>query len=169
MFDTNELYRILKRCCGQLRKGEVLQGDAAMVDWASNGDADKSAPGGVLEVFMMPKNDDPAFAELEKVDVHFVTVAVDKGAAEIEKENFISVLNAYPYPDRLAAGPSYIEVGGVIGDQGAAFEMFALGKVLGLWSIITPETMGLYGEAANQLAGSGFIMMSGYTHNIQPS
>ena len=49
-----------------------------------------------------------------------------------------------------------------IGDQGAAFELFALGKVLGIWDIITPEKLGATGDMARQMAGAGFIMCTGY-------
>ena len=77
-------------------------------------------------------------------------------------DELIAILKTYPQPERLAGGPSYIEVGGEIGDQGAAFQLFALGKVLGLWDIITPEKLGITGPEANQMAGMGFVMMSGF-------
>lgn len=161
-FDTTALYEILRKTTGQLRKGEVFEGSQRMVEWATAGDPEAPAPGGVLEVYAMPKDNDPAFDGLEKVDMHFVTVAVNKAAAEQERAALVALLNAWPDPERLAGGPSYIEVGGVIGDQGAAFELFALGKVLGIWDVITPETLGATGEQARQMAGSGFIMCTGY-------
>lgn len=111
---------------------------------------------------MMPKNDDPAFDSFEKVDLHFVTVAVDKAAAEAERANLIALLDQWPEPDLLAGGPSYIGVGGVLGDQGAAFELFALGKVLGIWDVITPEVFGFTGEEARDVAGKGLILITGY-------
>lgn len=160
--DTAKLYDILRKTTGQLRKGDVFEGSPQMVAYAKAGDFETPAPGGVLEIYDMPKDNDPGFDGLEKVDLHFVTIAVNKGEAERQRENLIAVLDSWPDPERLAGGPSYIEVGGVIGDQGAAFELFALGKVLGLWSIITPETFGATGEQARQMAGSGFIMCSGY-------
>ncbi len=43
-----------------------------------------------------------------------------------------------------------------------ALRLFALGKVLGFWNIITPETLGFKGEAADEFAGKGFVMMGGY-------
>ena len=143
--DTAKLYEILRKTCSQLRKGEVVE----------------HSPG-VTEVYMMPKEDDPAFAEQVKVNMHFITVAVNKTVAEAERDSLIELLNNWPEPEMLAGGPSYIAVGGVIGDQGAAFELFALGKVLGIWDIITPEVFGIKGEQADQMAGAGYIMCTGY-------
>jgi hypothetical protein len=156
------LYKILRETCGQLRKGEVYEGSPAIVEYAKAGDFETPAPGGVLEIYDMPKESDPAFDDLEKVDLHFVTIAVDKAKAEQHRAGLIDLLNSWPDPERLAGGPSYIEVGGVIGDQGAAFELFALGKVLGIWDIITPEKFGATGEQARQMAGMGYIMCTGY-------
>lgn len=98
----------------------------------------------------------------EMVDLEFLVIGVDRAAAERLRAELISILNTYPRPDRLASGPSYIEVGGEIGDQGAAFQLFALGKVLGLWGVITPATFGMKGEEAKRAAGAGYIMISGY-------
>lgn len=160
--NVTALHDILRKTCGQLRKGEVFEGSPEMVAWAETGEPEAPAPGGVLEVYAMPHESDPAFDGLEKVDLHFVTVVVNKTTAEAERANLIALLNDWPDPDRLAGGPSYIEVGGVIGDQGAAFELFALGKVLGIWDIITPESVGFTGEQARQMAGSGYIMCTGF-------
>jgi hypothetical protein len=38
--------------------------------------------------------------------------------------------------------------------------LFALGKVLGLWDVITPEAFGIYGAGADELAGMGMVMFS---------
>lgn len=162
--DVSAIYEILRKTCGQLRRGEVFEGSPNLVAAAQSGDPEAmdKAGGGVLEIYAMPKNDDPAFAGLEKVDLHFVTVAVNKEKAEAERKNLIALLDDWPDPQTLASGPSYIAVGGVLGDQGAAFELFALGKVLGLWEVITPETFGMTGEEARRAAGMGYIMCSGY-------
>ena len=53
-------------------------------------------------------------------------------------------------------------IGGYIGDQGAAFQLMALGQVLGLWEVITPSSLGLTGERASMAAGAGYLMISGY-------
>lgn len=97
----------------------------------------------------------------EKVDCHFIVVGVDKEMAEKRREELLAVLREYPQPERLAGGPSYMEVGAVIGDQAKAFQLFALGKVLGLWDVITPAKMGITGAAADQMAGQGMVMITG--------
>ena len=145
--NLERLYKILADTTMQLRKGAEIEQHQA-------------GPIAVTEVFAMPHESEAV--GIEKVDVHFMVIGVDKAKAEAHRSELIEVLHGYPEPERLAGGPSYIEVGAVIGDQGAAFQLFALGKVLGLWSIIMPETLGITGEQAHKMAGSGFVMMSGY-------
>lgn len=99
--------------------------------------------------------------KLERVDCHFIDIAVDHAKAKSARADLINILNNWPN-DQLAGGPSYIDVGATIGDQGAAFQLFALGEVLGLWSIITPKKLGLDDETAESFAGAGLIMMTGY-------
>lgn len=101
---------------------------------------------------------------VEVVDLELVSVAVSEGAANILKAELIKILDTYPQLDRLKLGPSYIEVGAVIGDQGAAFRLFALGKVLGLWDIITPSQLSKINsdEKTRELGGLGLVMISGY-------
>ena len=115
----------------------------------------------VTTIDMMP-HQSKAAPGLEKVDMEFLVIGVDKAKAEGHKAELIEILNTYPNPERLAGGPSYIEVGAEIGDQGAAFQLFALGKVLKLWNVITPALMGVTGDKAREMAGSGFVMISGY-------
>jgi hypothetical protein len=147
--NLNRLYEILGATTIQFRKGEVIEkhtvGDA--VD--------------VVEINMMPHSDE-AHPDLEKVDLEFLVIGVDKAKAEQHRAELVSILSDYPQPDRLAGGPSYIEVGAEIGDQGAAFQLFALGKVLGLWDVITPKAMGFEGPEAREMAGRGFVMMTGF-------
>lgn len=117
------LYEILADCSHQFRKCmEVEHRDTSDVE--------------VTEIYMMP-HESEARPDLVKIDLEFVVVGVDALKAHQHRDEFIEILNSYPQPKRLAAGPSYIEVGAEIGDQGAAFQLFALGKVLGLWNIIT--------------------------------
>lgn len=53
---------------------------------------------------------------------------------------------------------SYIEVGGWIGDQGLALMFMGLGKLLGLWSVMTPKMLpGLPDDMVQMMAGSGMI------------
>lgn len=159
--NLDRLYKILSETTVQLRKGEMVHGDRHLVDAVKEGrDLDKE-PGGVVTIDAMPHVTE-APSGIEKVDLEFLVIGVDKAAAEKNRAELIEILKTYPQPDRLAGGPSYIEVGAEIGDQGAAFQLFALGKVLGLWDVITPATMGFAGAEARQMAGSGFVMMSGF-------
>lgn len=147
-FDYKSLYEILDETTMEFRKGEeVVQRETSGVK--------------VTEVFAMPHLSE-AVSELEQVDVHFIMVGVDKKKAEEQKEKLLRVLKTYPQQDRLAGGPSYIEVGGVVDSQSAALRLFALGEVLGLWRDITPEKLGVTGPEADELAGRGFVMMTGF-------
>jgi hypothetical protein len=146
----NRLHCILSETTAQLRKGAEVE--------------ERTEKSGlhVTEVFAMPPASHPSFDDCEKVDVEFCVIAVDKKRAEDRRTELVDILKQYPNPERLADGPSYIEVGAEIGDQGAALQLFALGKVLGLWDIITPKIMGFEGEEASQMAGMGLVMISGF-------
>lgn len=156
------LYQILGETTVQLRKGEVIHGDKPLVDAINAGVEHDKLPGGVVTFDLMP-HESAAAPNIEKVDVEFMVVGVDRAAAERHKDELVSILKEYPEPERLARGPSYIEVGAVIGDQGAAFQLFAVGKVLGLWRVITPSMMGFTGAEAERMAGMGFVMVSGFS------
>lgn len=152
--DIERLFAILSETTTQLRKGETVEtrqvGNLAVID-----------------AYLMP-HESEAPPDLDKVDLEFVVIGVDKAKAESLRGEIVGLLDAYPQPERLAAGPSYIEVGGVIGSQGGAFQLFALGEVLGLWKVITPRTFGITdSEQARTLAGSGFILITGYTKEVQ--
>jgi hypothetical protein len=116
----------------------------------------------LTETTMQLRNGELVREEIELVDMQFLKIGVDKQEAERHRAELMALLDAYPQPERLAAGPSYIEVGAAIGDQGAAFCLFALGKTLGLWEVITPATFGFAGQEAADLAGTGMIMITGY-------
>lgn len=159
--NLDRLYAILADTTIQLRKGEVVHGDKHLVDAINEGRELDKEPGGVVTIDAMPHVDE-AKPNIEKVDMEFLVIGVDKVRAEAHRAELVELLGKYPHPDRLAAGPSYIEVGAEIGNQAAAFQLFALGKVLGLWEVITPALFGMTGEEARQAAGAGYIMMSGY-------
>jgi hypothetical protein len=159
--NTEKLHKILKECTIQLRKGEIAHGTPELVE-AINAGKTKDLPGGVVSIDMMP----PITAvrpDLVKVDCHFLVIGVDKIKAEEHRAELVEILNDWP-DDSLACGPSYITVGGEIGDQGAAFQLFALGEALGLWEVITPGKLHVTGQQANAMAGQGFIMITGYHH-----
>jgi hypothetical protein len=159
--NLKRLYEILGETTAQLRKGEVIHGTPELVDAIKAGKEADKLPGGVVTFDMMP-HESEAVPEAEKVDCHFLTIGVDKAAAERHRAELIELLKEYPDPEQLAGGPSYISVGATIGDQGAAFQLFALGKVLKLWDVITPKKLGLEGPMADQAAGSGFVMCTGW-------
>lgn len=159
--DIEKLYKILSETTVQLRKGDVLEGTPETVGAIKAGKKPDEIPGGVVEFYGMP-HENEATPEIEKVDLEFIVVGVDKAKAQEKKAELVALLDAYPDPEQLASGPSYIAVGGTIGDQGAAFQLFALGKVLGLWDVITPKMLGAEGEQARQMAGAGYIVITGY-------
>ncbi|HWY36869.1 MAG TPA: hypothetical protein VNX68_19650 [Nitrosopumilaceae archaeon] len=148
--DLARLYEILSETTTQLRKGPRIQErDVGVLH--------------VVEIYDMPHEDDVVDDFVEKIDCFFLTIGVRKKEAEARKDELTAILDSYPKPDRLAEGPSYIEVGAVIGDQAAAFSLFALGQVLGLWKVITPGVLGIKNPTiARELAGLGFVLISGY-------
>lgn len=148
MFDVEKLCQILEETTQVFRKGE-------MVTKTKLENINKT------DIYMMPHQSE-APATFQKVDCHFIVVGVDVEKAQNRREELIHILDNYPNPNRLAGGPSYIEVGGELGDQELTFMLFALGEVLNLWSVITPEKLHITGEDADELAGSGMIMISGY-------
>ena len=148
--DAKKLYELLEKTTRVYRKGEVVE-------------RRKVGPVEVVEVFGYPPAPETTDEDLHPVvDAHFVKVGVNKDLARDREDDLRELLAGYPRPDRLAQGPSHIEVGAAIGSQEHAFRLFALGKALGLWDVVTPATFGFEGEEADRMAGSGFVMMSGY-------
>lgn len=149
--DTQKVHQILRETTQEFRKGEVVvEHDREGVH--------------VKEVYAMP-HESEADSNLRRVDCHFITVGVNMEAASKRKGELLQLLDDYPFPDRLAEGPSYIEIGGELGSQDAALRLFALGEALELWEVITPEKLGINGPEADELAGGGMVMMSGYKHS----
>lgn len=146
--DINALHKLLEDTTVLLRKG-------ADVTHRSVGGVD------VVTIQVMPHEDEGLPPFTKKIDLVLVTVGVLPVAHERRAE-LVKLLNTYPQPERLAGGPSYIEVGAVIGDQGAALRLIALGHVLRLWNVITPATLGMGGEQAREAAGAGWVMTDGY-------
>lgn len=115
----------------------------------------------VTEIFDMPPVD-AAPSDALQVDVHFVVIVVDPLALERRAEIIAAIEASAINLDRLRDGPSYIEVGAALGDQGYALRLFGLGEALGLWRVITPARLGFDGPEADKLAGTGYVMTSGY-------
>jgi hypothetical protein len=65
-------------------------------------------------------------------------------------------------PERWANGPSYLEIGGWIGDQSDAFKFMACVQAHGLGEVITPKRLHITDEVqANTMAGLGYVLLSG--------
>jgi hypothetical protein len=120
-----------------------------------------AGPVHVTEVFAMP-HENAAAPDAIKVDVHFATVVVDPIAKQRRGEVIAAIESSGIDIARLRDGPSYIEIGAALGDQGLALRLFGLGEVAGLWRVITPARFGLTGNDADSAAGNGYIMVSGY-------
>ena len=148
--DINEVYRIVRDCTvGARHEGQPVIENK----------------GGATHIYAMP-NETDLVPEVELVDVHFFIVGVDRAKAEANRAALVAQLDTYPIPGRLADGPSYIEVGGVLGDQQTALQLFGLGQALGLWKVMTPKSLGVTGVEADEMAGMGFVMVSGYKPHL---
>ncbi len=62
---------------------------------------------------------------------------------------------------------SYMELGGWIGDQGAALTLMGLGSVMGLWDLMTPQLLGFSSTdpLGQQMAGAGYITIKAKVKN----
>lgn len=149
----SRLLDLLDETCVMLRTGPVIEREVA-------------GPIEVLTVNAMPHADDPGAADLQKIDLVLVTIGVDKLRAEARRRDLVDLLKAWPKPSQLAEGPSYIDLGAVLGDQGAALKLIALGAALQIWAAITPISLKLadpdHPEIARQLACQGAIWCSGF-------
>jgi hypothetical protein len=108
---------------------------------------------------------------VEVVDVWIaITMKVDK--VKQHEHEMQMLLQDWPQMDFGQPVPplghelSYIQVGAILGDQQLAFLLFAYGKLLGWWKVMTPTSMlGLPKDdaMAQDMAGMGFVAISGYT------
>lgn len=118
----------------------------------------------VINVYAMP-HVSKAPRGLEMIDVEFMVVGVNKAEAQKRQGELIATLRDYPEPERLANGPSFIEVGAHVGSQDNALRLFALGQVLGLWTVVTPAMMRIPPQGRRDAAGQGFLFVTGYRGN----
>jgi hypothetical protein len=100
---------------------------------------------------------------LHSVDVYFFWVRV-RGNPDADTLRELLRLH-YPHPVRLEGGPTYIEMGTALGLQELALRLIALGKLVGLWDVITPAAFGYEGAPAQELARSGLVMCTGLKKN----
>lgn len=143
--DIEKLVKILKETTVSLRKGDARTDE-------------KKGNVTVTNLYFMPHTN--GVNDVEKVDMHFIVIGVNKAEAEKRRDEFVALVKTYPDLDRFYQGLSYIELGGVIESQEAALQFMALGQVLGLWDIVTPEKLGMDGKMADDLAGMGFVMIT---------
>jgi hypothetical protein len=149
--NAQRLYEILQKTTRVYRKGEqVEQREVGNIH--------------VTEIFGCPRTSEATKDNgYEKVDMIFVDVLVDRKNAELCKNELEKILEEYPQPDRLAGGPSYIELAPNLGlEQEGALRAMALGKTLGLWQIMSAKTFGMDEQTAREMAGVGLLMISGY-------
>lgn len=101
-------------------------------------------------------------------DLHFVEVGFTEAVGAPGKDDFVAAIRAALEDggefanltrEDLAGGPSYITLGGWLGDQTLAMQFIALCKFHDLGQIITPATIGITDRVkADELAGAGFVM-----------
>jgi hypothetical protein len=148
--NTEKLNKIIQDATEVYRKGKPI-------------DVSESKNPAVVETFDYEHTGGAPVNGFEKVDMVFVDVVVDKTKAEKYKKDLVEILNEYPQPERLKEGPSYIELSPNCGfGQEYGLRLMALGKIAGLWDLITPKTLGADDTTAKQMAGQGFLMISGY-------
>ncbi len=93
------------------------------------------------------------------VDLTFFKVAKTDGT---DAEVFKTLVEKH-YPHWLDGKEhNYLECGGDVGDQGIALMAFGLGHLLGIWKVLSPETMMpfLPPDLKQQMAGSGMISIN---------
>jgi hypothetical protein len=149
--DTENLYKIIEKTTTVYRKGEPVE---------------KRKVGSiqVTEIYRYRHTSEALTGDdFDKVDMIFVDVMVDKKKAETCREDLAKILRNYPRPERLAGGPSYIELAPNLEmEQEGALRLMALGKTLGLWKIVSGKTFGMDDATTREMAGQGLLMISGY-------
>jgi hypothetical protein len=120
--------------------------------------------GNVTEVYAMPHESD---ARTVTVDAGFITVGFTEHAAT--RDEFIRLLRgALDGPGvfqdisvrEFLGGPSYITTGGWIGSQELALRLYALLEHYELAKVVTPKSLGIEGDAAQQMMGGGFVLVA---------
>ncbi len=100
----------------------------------------------------------PTQPEGHAVDITFFKVAVRPGASG-EVLRRLVLEEAPTYLD--GKEHNYLEVGGDIGDQGAALMLIGMGHLLGLWKALSPATLMSFMPRAFQMevAGMGGVSL----------
>lgn len=116
----------------------------------------------ILSEVCVRVSEDTDTSGMEVVSLGNLSLGVYPELAGHIRAELVQILEEYPQPDRLAVGPSYIELGAYVGGQNNALLLLAVGKVVGFWNIITPETVGISGEEALDMIAVGFLFPDGY-------
>lgn len=152
----DRIRNILNKTTVVCRKGNTIQQRTV-------GEIRPGVPAMILkEIFDMPSPEQLQADNIEQIDMHFVIVAVQVDAIDDYREEIDELLLKWPQPDRLAAGPSYLELGGILHDQTLALQFMALGQVMGYWEVETPASMGFSGDIADTMAGQGLVCITGW-------
>lgn len=154
MADDHEFVEAVLACTHEYRKGEerterVVTAGSQTIK--------------VVDIYAMPHVDEAE--EPVKVDMHFIVVGVDPQKCEDlgMGDRLLRWCRDYPAPAELAGGPSYIHLGARLGSQDLALRVMALGQHFGFWDVITPATLHIEGPDADDLAGKGLVMISGWS------
>lgn len=102
--------------------------------------------------------DAPADPEGHQPDGHTADLVFFKVAAKgADKEEFVSLARR-DYPHWFDGKEhSYLEIGGDVGDQGAALMTMGLGSLLGAWKLMTPRMLPIPEDLQMQMAGMGMV------------
>jgi hypothetical protein len=151
MSPIQSLAEVVREQTEVFRKGEVVKDSRAPGFRVTTIDAFPESPG----------------ERVVQVDCHFVTVgfteaATDRQAFLDAREKAMADHGEFADIDaaRMAAGPSYIEIGGWIGDQTLAFQFMALSEFHEVGKVITPRLLGAPEAMWDQLAGGGYVLLA---------
>ena len=150
--ETRKLVSILCDATKVYRKGALVE-------------VHRKGSGNVLETYLYPPTSETISTENhDKIDMIFVDVVVDKKKAETHRQELEGILSHYPQQERLAGGPSYIELAGELRvEQEIALRLMALGESIGMWKVIDAKRFAHASDAeAMALAENGFLMISGW-------
>lgn len=126
----------------------------------------------VVELNTLPQ----ASPDAVRADVHFVLVGPTEGFPDRE-ELVATVAGAFGASEfgepltgaDLAAGPSYITLGGWLGSQDLGLMLIGAVELAGIAKAITPAALGITGPDADQMAGVGFVMLGPSTCWVETS
>ncbi len=90
------------------------------------------------------------------LDCHFIQVGVNKVLLEEQRDTLLKLFESWPREREV----SYLEAGVWFGSQSVAFQVFAVGEALGLWTVGTPKRIlgeSVSPEILDMMAGRGLI------------